>query len=322
MKIKNESYENYFEWLQAKPAFGSDFESNSTNNKKSEKELNIKQNGLEPFNADVVIICAMETPEMERMLSLCCYEQRNSICDVVVNGHIFKTLIYNMNGHIINLAFGTQRSMGMTSATILAAKALNTFNPKLIVMTGICAGVKKKVQLGDVVVGDPVFNYNAGKNIGGEFIPEFHQINLQRKVTDLARLMKQDSTFIQDLRNSWSDKEGKPLRKGEINIIIGPLATGSAVIANEKIVEGIINNQRDVVAIDMESYGIAQAAYELKTEEIPWLVVKGVQDFADSEKCDDCRNYAAHVSAFFALEFIVRFIDIVDKKHDCGHETY
>lgn len=57
----------------------------------------------------------------------------------------------------------------------------------------------------------------------------------------------------------------------------------------------------------MESYAIAEVANAALTREIPWLVVKGVQDFASPLKDDQYREYSAFVSATFIKKFLDYF---------------
>ncbi len=49
-------------------------------------------------------------------------------------------------------------------------------------------------------------------------------------------------------------------------------------------------HQRNLSAIDMEAYAVAEAACLAGESRIPWLVVKGIQDFADSEKMTNTEN--------------------------------
>ena len=51
-------------------------------------------------------------------------------------------------------------------------------------------------------------------------------------------------------------------------------------LSHKVVVEEIKAHQRTLGAIDMESYAIAEVANAALAKEIPWLVVKGVQDFA------------------------------------------
>jgi nucleoside phosphorylase len=86
---------------------------------------------------------------------------------------------------------------------------------------------------------------------------------------------------------------------------IKAMASGSAVRADNPfdIVRAPV---RGTIAIDME--GAAFGLVMSRHPQIPWLVVKGVCDFADTDKNDTYHQYAAQASAIYALSFIRAYI--------------
>src|SRR5260370_29044407 len=52
------------------------------------------------------------------------------------------------------------------------------------------------------------------------------------------------------------------------------------------------------------AFGLAMSRYP----QIPWLVVKGVGDYADPAKNEIYYDYAAHASALYALSFIQAYV--------------
>ncbi len=53
--------------------------------------------------------------------------------------------------------------MGSTSAANIATRLVRELSPRCLAMCGICAGRRGKVSLGDVIVADLAFDYEAGK---------------------------------------------------------------------------------------------------------------------------------------------------------------
>lgn len=70
---------------------------------------------------------------------------------------------HSVDGHPFHVCatFGAQ--MGREHNQALAAAFANALCPQLIGMTGICAGRRGKVNLGDVIFADRVWSYDAGK---------------------------------------------------------------------------------------------------------------------------------------------------------------
>lgn len=97
------------------------------------------------------------------------------------------------------------------------------------------------------------------------------------------------------------------------------MASGSAVRADHPF-EEVRAPVRGTVAIDMESaaFGLVMSRYPL----IPWLVVKGVCDYADENKNDTYHNYAACASALYALSFIQAYVtkQRLPKNHGRGSQ--
>ncbi|WP_445219608.1 hypothetical protein ACKWRH_05310 [Bradyrhizobium sp. Pa8] len=70
------------------------------------------------------------------------------------------------------------------------------------------------------------------------------------------------------------------------------------MLADEKIIESLKSQQnRKLLGIDMESYGVMAAGSEVSAPRPEALIIKGVSDFADSAKNDAYRHYAAYASA-------------------------
>jgi hypothetical protein len=83
------------------------------------------------------------------------------------------------------------------------------------------------------------------------------------------------------------------------------MASGSAVRADHPF-EDVQAPVRGTVAIDME--GAAFGLVMSRHPQIPWLVVKGICDYADRTKNDTYHDYAARASALYALTFIQKYV--------------
>src|ERR1019366_10367222 len=78
---------------------------------------------------------------------------------------------------------------------------------------------------------------------------------------------------------------------------IGPVASGASVLEDEKIAESIVLQHRKLIGIEMEGYAVLAVAEEAPLPQPKAFVIKSVCDFADTEKNDDCREYAAYTRA-------------------------
>ena len=236
-------------------------------------------------------------------------DEYNAVCTIFgkeketfKSGLKYCSIKYKIKNINIKVIIIKQYSMGMISASSATTYAIHKFKPQMILMCGVCAGVNKEIQLGDLIVFTPVFDYECGKYIEGKFYPDFRHHQIDGKSRGIVEKMRNDKLLKRKIKDGYTYKEGTPVT--ELNIHVCQGATGSAVIADPNKVEGIAEHQRSLSAIDMESYAVAEIASIASEKKIPWLVVKGVQDHADSLKSDKYRNYAAYTSAVFMKEFL------------------
>ena len=206
-----------------------------------------------------------------------------------------------------NIITVTQSKIGSTMASSLATRAIMCFSPKLIVMTGVCAGRQEKTCIGDVLIASSVYDYTVGKITESRKMVRPDPIQCDDDALNIYTQKienKADLKFNEELKIRWGNTE-RPRECSKVHI--KALGTGSSVVADKKIIMEAIRTQDDLYGIDMEGYGVALAARQLK---IPFFIIKGIQDFADFEKDntetkDNAREYAAFASAVLASIMIV-----------------
>ena len=77
-------------------------------------------------------------------------------------------------------------------------------------------------------------------------------------------------------------------------VVVAPMATGSVVVKDGRTWENLVRGVRTIAALEMEAAGIAQVAW---SRSIPWIVAKGVMDYADPKKRDRYKPFVARASA-------------------------
>lgn len=89
------------------------------------------------------------------------------------------------------------------------------------------------------------------------------------------------------------------------------MSSGSAVVADEKIVETFIA-ERGVEGIDMEAYGVVYACKHARTR-VKSIIMKAVSDYADAKKNDLYQEMASYVSAQAFYILFTNYIDFEDE---------
>lgn len=99
-------------------------------------------------------------------------------------------------------------------------------------------------------------------------------------------------------------------------IIGGKMISGSAVVADSKIVEQIKEDgeSRKVVGLDMEAYGVAYAVWNTPKKYRPKsvIIIKAICDFANEKKNDDYQEFAAYASAQTLYKLFTDYADHID----------
>lgn len=196
-----------------------------------------------------------------------------------------------------------QDEMGMCASAALSMKLMEQFRPQYLIMPGIAAGTSSlsdQQMYGDVLISDLVWNYSNGKyvapqnadiifgNIG--FIPRPTWIRTDPKILTVLR------SAIRDPRN-------------ECYVHIGPLASGSAVVANSELVDMQIRSQFDeTIGLEMEAYGVVYAAAHAIEPRPYAIIAKSICDFADSRKDDNYQKFAAYTSCEFVKNLCLYFL--------------
>lgn len=271
-----------------------------------EKEVRRQSNNTQlihpkSFGLDVLIVCALKEPELELVLDI---DLQWASPELFEDFLIIHKGAIERNGKGISVVATSLQKMGSIQAGIITTRLIHSFRPKLVVMTGICAGDSKETLLGDILVASPSWSWESGKwqqeGDHSNFAIEPHQILIPSKLSSLVELMSTDKRFFFELHDSYKAK--KPPQPPRL--LSGPVACGSSVIASDQVYKEIKKQNRKIMGLEMESYGLYSAC-ELACEPKPmFLSIKGVSDFADEHKQDDLRSYASYVSARALVKLI------------------
>ena len=208
--------------------------------------------------------------------------------------------IPTQNGGSYRIVATLLNSMGNLEAAHAAADLINTWNPRYILVNGIAGGLNQRDQdFGDIVVSESVIYYELGKIVGAEM----EQRNKQ---------FLSDQTLLSSLLNfsnaNWrltlpARPDGKPTSNLCPHIHIGPIASGEKVIADSDTINKLKKYHRNLIAVEMESAGVASAAFSA-LKKIGFIAVRAICDFADSSKNDQWHGYAAKSAASYLRAFL------------------
>ncbi len=256
-----------------------------------------------PSGVDIVIICALEHPELAEVLKLPWnWKPPRPLNDTifVYDGH------FDSGDTTYRVCAVCLPRMGMVATALAANTLIECLRPRLIAMTGICAGVRGKVNLGDILFADPAWDFQSGKWDGktGRFLFRPHYIPAPTKVRSHILQLRADKTALETIRTGFAGT------KPDVSKIVpGPLASGSAVLSDGVIINDVREQHQELIGIEMEIYGLYAAAHSASSPQPTFLALKGVCDFADPDKADGYQDYAAYSSAQVLRLLFERYAD-------------
>jgi nucleoside phosphorylase len=193
--------------------------------------------------------------------------------------------------------------MGMVAAASLTTKLITGLRPRFLAMTGMCAGLRGECEIGDVILGDPVWDWQMGKYTLDAFEIAPDQIGVPPEISQKVALLRSDVTNLTKL---WTDS---PFEKPQVvpRIHVGPAASGSSVLARAETTETVKAQHRKTLAVDMELYGVYSATRDMSRPRPIAFGLKGVCDHADQYKNDKFQKHASYMSAHVLKELVYRF---------------
>lgn len=200
--------------------------------------------------------------------------------------------------------------MGLVDAAITSSRAIELFQPNLICMSGICAGVEGEVEIYDLVIPHTCYQHDSGKWTINGLIPEPYSVQLDNEVyVNLNSIIKLDS-FNESLMMEIKPKRSQiPEYLEDINLTtrLGVASSGSTVIADKTINENVTGQHRKIIAFDMENYAVYEAA-RLASSSLKFFSIKSVVDNGNTIKSDHYQELACKIAAKATvkiLEFIL-----------------
>ena len=238
------------------------------------------------IKCDFLIFCALPSERLAYNSAPCSLGSVKNIFGM----NCQEIQIDQYNGFII-----VPRGMGLVNMAIVATKAIEFFQPKIVSMSGICAGVQGESNFLDIIVGKVCWEYQTGKWKEGSFKQEPYQAELTRY---LQVDLEQSTENRELLNNIRHDLYSSALR--DMSIKVAPISSGSAVIADDEIMEKIGTQHRKMAGLEMEMYSLYEAAAQsLCSPKV--FGAKAVVDMGGNDKNDDYQEVGCIVSARYVI---------------------
>ena len=219
--------------------------------------------------------------------------------------------VYERPYHVV---VGMSGNKGEVAGALSTRAMIARWNPRYVLLVGIAGGVGGSASLGDVVLPDPIWDYELG-HLADDFMPK------------LSAQYKPDPALLRaalTVRSDWTHgiRAEPPAPTAEPRVVSGPIASGNKVIESKSSVlySDLVRAEPDIIAVEMEAAGAAAAVIDASDQgyEIGFMMVRAVSDvirakpegevvegggYVDPER-ERWRSYAADVAAAYAAAMI------------------
>lgn len=251
---------------------------------------------------DVLFFAALPEPEMNAIKDLAGVEwfatPSSEFGDQVYRGRL-------PGG--IRAVLASASRIGPYEAGVRVSHLIAAYSPRLVVMSGICASLRKKSHPPcTIVVADAVGDFDSGKYRSvspawRSFIPKPSPFQCDAEVVTRAKAVARDAAFkLRVLKRAGETG----VESSDLRVEFGSYATGASVVADATLASAVKRRLRNAQVLEMEAYAVALAGVRSLRSRPQVLIAKAVSDYADSRKDDQWRLRAARRSAAFCLELV------------------
>lgn len=266
-------------------------------------------------HVDVLVICPL-AKEMNPASRVFEFDPFDGQYDNFEGHKIFHRKIQRSGRTDLSVAISVINQPRNVPMAIGTLKLLSAFKgkPELVVLSGIGAGVRGKVNLGDVIISTTVIDIAGGRMQIVDDAMRDDEFPVDRQLLKQIRYLP---ARLQ-IREKWSKKVkealndlnagGDYIMPAAVEVESAPFAVEDAtIVAGEKLVaDGSLPTHlkiRDdrIRSCGMEDSGFAQAAEESRTR---WVIFRGISDFGEPDKNDLWQATAAFAAALAARRFL------------------
>ncbi|MNE22400.1 5'-methylthioadenosine/S-adenosylhomocysteine nucleosidase [compost metagenome] len=280
------------------------------------------RNDKNTFHYDVLIVTAIdeEFNAVRKFLNT-----ENDWEALKINGDDQKYFVNQLQTEygILTIALTQSSQMGMAAAAVSATKAIEYLCPQIVLMAGICAGVKDKTNFGDIIIADPSFDSGSGKwkvcNDGDLiFHPAHYHLRIDGEIKRICDEISADEAVLHSIYAGFTLPETRPNTKPKV--LVEANASGGSVLQSTVKMEEVIQTHKNLVGLEMEAYAVYLAASNARHPKPKFISAKSVCDFGTEDKGDAVHKYASYTSVAFIHEFLKRaeFLsdNLVQKNYD------
>lgn len=195
---------------------------------------------------------------------------------------------------------------GKVASATTATHLITDFNVDEILFTGVAGAVNDALEIGDVVIGDALYQHDMDAS---PLLEPFEVPLLGKKYfeTDPLRnqlLSEASSGFLSDISSHFEPGVPEAFGIEDPKNLVGPVASGDQFIYKRSQIERIGSELPGVLCVEMEGAAVAQVCYEYQ---VPFNIVRTISDKANDNSHIDFPKFATDIASRYARGIIKNY---------------
>jgi len=193
---------------------------------------------------------------------------------------------------------------GKVASAITTTQLINDFNVKEIIFTGVAGGIKKELNIGDVVIGNNLYQHdlNASPFYEKLEIPILKKKFL--KTTDASKLKEATNSFLSTYNDYIKIADAHIFNITNPKIIFGDIASGDQFISSLKKIKKLNKLIPTAICVEMEGAAVAQVCFEY---DMPFSIIRIISDKANDNATIDFSKFANSIASNYALGILKNY---------------
>lgn len=183
----------------------------------------------------------------------------------IYNLKFFSGKIYDKDCILVKCGVGKVNSARTTQVLI------DNFDVNYVINVGSAGGINPDLEIGDIIVADRLVQYDFDLTGVGDY--ELGEI------CDLGKYIKTDEKLLEIVKN---------LNLKDVKLRVGTIASADRFFSSPNEAPKIRKNFGNAECVEMEGAAIAQVCF---LDNIPFLVIRGISDIANSNNKVDFHEY-------------------------------
>lgn len=211
---------------------------------------------------------------------------------------------------------------GNPAAAAATANAIARYQPRAAFLVGIAAGIRGKVQIGEVVISDRVVAYEPAALVassGGSRVEPRPDIDVPpHAMAQCLTGYRPEAWRVRRVFNrAGGEIPGAPrgqkteFKNHVASAVIakrGTIASGEKLLRDPALLVAVREHHHGKVEVgEMEAAGFVAAC---RPAQLPWLVIRGISDFGDDLKDDRFQAFASQAAAAVLRDFLAHGLEL------------